>query len=65
MALLYTYVLNNSRDMETIDLLVNSLKSKLTESALLELPEGRINNLAKSLKILILQREKKEYKEFE
>ena len=63
--ILHTFVLNNSRDDETIEKIINNLQMNMTESDLRSLGESRIANLARSLKYLVEQRGKLGFKEFE
>ena len=57
--------MNNSLEDQVIEKIVNNLQVNLTESDLLALGESRVANLARSLKQIVYQRGKTEFKEFE
>jgi len=63
--ILNTYVLNNSLEDQVIEKMVKNLQQNLTESDLVAMGESRVANLARSLKQIVLQRGKTEFKEFE
>jgi hypothetical protein len=45
--------------------MITNLQSNLTESELLSMQESRVANLARSLKQVVVQRQKTEFTEFE
>jgi hypothetical protein len=57
--------LNNSLEDQVIEKIVKNLQLNLTESDLVAMGESRVANLARSLKQVVLQRGKTEFKEFE
>ncbi len=63
--ILHTYILNNSLDNDRIVKMITNLQSNLTESELLSMQESRVANLARSLKQVVVQRQKTEFTEFE
>jgi very-short-patch-repair endonuclease len=57
--------LNNSLDDEVIEKIVQNLQQNLSESELHTLSESRVGNLARSLKQIVGQRGKTQFKEYE
>jgi len=63
--ILHTYILNNSLEDQVIVNITKNLQEHLTESELHTLSESRVANLARSLKQIVGQRGKTEFKEYE
>ena len=57
--------MNNSLEDQIIEKMIKNLQQNLTESELLSMGESRVANLARSLKQVVIQRGKTEFKEFE
>eukprot|EP00347_Sterkiella_histriomuscorum_P023621 403333962 len=64
--MLYTYVLNNSRDTEVVDMLIDNVMKNLTEDQLSQMHENRSGTLSKVLSLVGKQRERvDEFKEYQ
>ena len=61
---LKTYILNNTSDHEALDIMSNTLKTTLNESAMKELNEAKISHLAMAMKVLVMHYQKTDLTEF-
>jgi hypothetical protein len=63
--LLYTYILNHSKDVDTMNLILNNLIKNVNESELTLMHENRSGTLSKVLKFFIMNYQRDDLKEYE